>query len=75
MEAVNQTKEKSFAVLYQLVCDTCFAFLAVNIFEFRKNHLNNDSFFIFRCDKCGCESYVSKEMLDNNTNALRIHRH
>ena len=75
METVNQTREKSFAVLYQLACDNCFAFLTVNIFEFRKNHLNNDSFFIFGCNKCGYESYVSKETLDNNSSALRIHMH
>lgn len=75
MIAVNQKKDLSFVVLYQLLCDTCFAFVTVNIFEFRKNHLNSDSFFIFRCNKCGYETYVSKETLDNNPNALRIHRH
>ena len=75
MIAVNQESGKCFVLLHQLVCDSCFAFLIANIFEFRKNHLNDDSFFIFKCPKCGYESYVSKEMLDKSATPVRIHSH
>lgn len=75
MIAMNQTREKNFIILYQLECDTCFSFLITNIFELRKNHLNDDSFFIIKCPSCEYETYVSKEMLEKSSFPIKLHKH